>query len=83
LTYLAGVPLETASAFTKVANPATAKKSCAGSKSGFLTTIGKMEMVWSCDKKTVLTAFYGFAMNVHCRKALAAIKRRFSFLPRR
>ena len=54
LTDLAGVPPETASALTKVAKPATATKSRAGSKPGFFMTRGRIEMVWSCDRKKVL-----------------------------
>ena len=48
---LAGVPPETANALTKVAKPATATKSRAGSKPGFFTTSGRIEMLWSCDRK--------------------------------
>ena len=51
---LAGVPPDTANAFTKVAKPPTATKSRAGSKPGFLTTSGSMEIVWSCVKNRVV-----------------------------
>ena len=67
-TDLAGVPPDTASALTKVANPATATKSRAGSKPGFFMTRGRMEMVWSCDKNTVLPS------GVAAFKACAAIR---------
>ena len=54
LNDLAGVPPDTAIALTKVAKPATGTKSLAGSKPGFFTTSGNIEMVWSCDKKKVV-----------------------------
>ena len=51
LNDLAGVPPDTANALTKVAKPATGTKSVAGAKPGFFVTIGRMVMVWSCDRK--------------------------------
>ena len=51
---LAGVPGDTASPFTKVAKPPSGVKSACGLKPGRATTCGRIEMVWSCDKNTVV-----------------------------
>jgi hypothetical protein len=53
LNDFAGVPLASASALTKVAKPATATKSFAGSNPGFFMTSGRIEIVWSCEMKNI------------------------------
>jgi len=56
------VPPDSAKALAKVAKPATGTKSLAGSKPGFFSTSGRMEMVWSwLTKKVVPSA--GAAFN--------------------